>query len=170
MMIRKNSLAARQKIQTAVVQLLENKTVKQLKITEICQKARINRSTFYSNYASVDDMLDQLRQYILQNYIEFQAKETESSYLQLLKHIQQHQATYQLFFKLKMEIYPDELHERLTDYPKYYTDYDIWFETAGTRMVIEQWVMADCPESPEEINGILKRKLKQLNLQHHESF
>ncbi|MEO5288205.1 TetR/AcrR family transcriptional regulator [Limosilactobacillus allomucosae] len=149
---------------------MENKSVEQLKITEICQKAGINRSTFYSNYANVNDMLDQLRQYVLQSYAESQSKETDNSYLQLLKHIQQHQATYRLFFKLKMEIYPDELRERLTDYPNYYTDYDIWFEIAGTRMVIEQWVMADCPESPEEINDILKHKLKQLNLRHHESF
>ena len=50
---KRNRTVSRKKIQNAVVELLKNSNLENLKVTEICQKAHINRSTFYDNYTMV---------------------------------------------------------------------------------------------------------------------
>lgn len=51
---------ARKKIQRAVIELLKEKEVEQLKVSQICRVAGINRSTFYANYEDCNDMVSQL--------------------------------------------------------------------------------------------------------------
>ena len=59
---------ARKNIQKAVIELLRDHKVDQLKVTQICQLAQINRSTFYANYEDISDMISQLRDYVANQY------------------------------------------------------------------------------------------------------
>lgn len=65
---KRNRTVSRKKIQNAVVELLKNSNLENLKVTEICQKAHINRSTFYANYTDIYDMADKLRKYLVDEY------------------------------------------------------------------------------------------------------
>ncbi|MCI5812038.1 MAG: hypothetical protein SO061_06400 [Limosilactobacillus coleohominis] len=94
---------ARKQIQIAVIQLLQTKTINQLKVTQICRLAHINRSTFYANYEDVYDMVDHLRNYVSQQYQSYLKIDRKSSLLSLLKEIQNHQDIYQLFFHLYLD-------------------------------------------------------------------
>lgn len=59
---------ARKNIQKAVIELLKDHKVDQLKVTQICKLAQINRSTFYANYEDISDMISQLRDYVANQY------------------------------------------------------------------------------------------------------
>lgn len=44
----------------ALTYLMAEKSIQNIKITEICEQAQCNRSTFYSNYARKEDLLEEL--------------------------------------------------------------------------------------------------------------
>lgn len=56
------------RIQKALLDLLETKDFSNISISEICEKANINRSTFYSHYENTYDLLNETREIILKNF------------------------------------------------------------------------------------------------------
>lgn len=65
------SQRTRQLISDAFMELLEDKPAAKITVTEICQKANINRATFYKHYLDVPDLHEQLEQKILKEFEEF---------------------------------------------------------------------------------------------------
>lgn len=57
----------KQTIHKALLLLLKDKSLTQIKITELCKAATINRGTFYFHYQSVDDVLQELFEEIMQD-------------------------------------------------------------------------------------------------------
>ncbi|MBR3646625.1 MAG: TetR/AcrR family transcriptional regulator, partial [Lachnospiraceae bacterium] len=47
-------------IETALIELIEEKPLENLTISEVADRADINRKTFYNNYDSIEDVLHQL--------------------------------------------------------------------------------------------------------------
>lgn len=81
---------SRKKIQTAVVELLKDHELHNLKVTTICKKAQINRSSFYDNYTDIYDLIDKLREYLVSEYVRIQEDMEEPSfqiYYSMLKNI-----------------------------------------------------------------------------------
>lgn len=52
----------------ALILLLAKKDFEYITITEICDKAGVNRSTFYLHYETMTDLLEESTQYILKNF------------------------------------------------------------------------------------------------------
>lgn len=52
-------------IRDALLSLMEDKSVAEVTTTELCQKADINRSTFYAHYSSPEDVLTEIEQEFL---------------------------------------------------------------------------------------------------------
>ena len=79
---------AHKNIQKAVIELLKDHKFDQLKVTQICKLAQINRSTFYANYEDISDMIFQLRDYVANQYQKDLKKYQNDSFLAMLKGIQ----------------------------------------------------------------------------------
>ena len=47
-------------IKQSLTELLKTKPLKKITVKEICEKAEINRATFYKHYLDVYDLLDQI--------------------------------------------------------------------------------------------------------------
>ena len=47
-------------IKTAFLTLLRTKTFQQISVKELCEKAEINRATFYAHYASLPDLMEEI--------------------------------------------------------------------------------------------------------------
>lgn len=52
----------RARLRSALTELLKEKSVKEITVTELAQRADVNRGTFYCHYKDIGDMLDQLEE------------------------------------------------------------------------------------------------------------
>lgn len=51
---------AQEALETAFLQLLQNKPVARISVTELCRRAGVNRSTFYAHYLDIYDLQDKV--------------------------------------------------------------------------------------------------------------
>ena len=58
------------KMQNALIELLEKKDFSDISIVEICQKADVNRSTFYSHYQNTYDLLTETHQSFIKRFFD----------------------------------------------------------------------------------------------------
>ena len=51
-----------EKIQRAFVNMLQEKEISRISVTDICKETGLNRSTFYANFLDVYDLADKIRE------------------------------------------------------------------------------------------------------------
>lgn len=158
---------ARKAIQAAVAELLKTKRVDELKVTQICRLAHINRSTFYDNYEDIYDMIAQLRDYVANQYENDLKKYQDQTFLTMLRRIQANPEICQLFFRLELDLnFSKQYHlKKWMQPPDNMSEYDIVFIQVGIRAVLASWLENGCQSSPEEINQLIIRKLSCLGFQ-----
>lgn len=86
----RNAIRSKQLINNALAQLLHEKPLDKITVSEVVRKANINRSTFYAHYSDIPQVLNQL---ILHTFDEIhtvfkQQQKTEHAPSQILKQIQ----------------------------------------------------------------------------------
>ena len=68
----------RRVIEESFLELLREKPVSRVTVTELCERAQINRATFYKHYQDVPDLLDRIEEALFQQIREaFGAKQVE---------------------------------------------------------------------------------------------
>lgn len=170
---KKNS---QKRIEKAFIELIQNKEITEISITDLVKKAKLNRSTFYVNYIDIYDLADKIREKMFQDllnlYKEESIKQEHSyNYLKLFEHIKDNQIYYNTMFKLNfdfMNYYDNYLDKE--DAIKYYgttknMDYHIEFFKAGISSIIKKWLSNGCKESPEEMIEIIKSEYKGKSLE-----
>lgn len=161
---------SQEKIKKIFLELIQTKEINEIKVSDICQKAKLNRTTFYSNYIDIYDLADKIKDNLYQEVINVyneERKEKSHSYdfLKLFKHIKENQIFYNTFFKLNY----DNDYKQFSEFINYdlfktlYSneielDYHISFFMAGLNAIIKKWLKNGCIESPEQINNILKNE------------
>lgn len=80
-------------IESALIQLMKEKSFQQISITDIAKKAGVSRNAYYRNYSSKEDILSKYLQNILTQMSDILKKynpltETKESWLSLLKAIE----------------------------------------------------------------------------------
>ena len=53
---------SQEKIERIFVELIQEKNLNEISVTDICKKANLNRSTFYANYLDVYDLADKIKE------------------------------------------------------------------------------------------------------------
>lgn len=160
------------KIKKIFIQLLQSKEINEISVTEICEKAHLNRSTFYANYLDVYDLADKVAKDLEDDVFalyqeERQTKYNSNNFLKLFKHIKENQIFYQTYFKLNKDTnfiiteYDTNLAKSI--FKDKYIDYHMEFFRAGLTAIIKKWLKNGCQESPEEIDLILKEEYKNKN-------
>lgn len=69
----------------ALILLLEKKEYSFITVKEICEKAGVNRSTFYLHYETIDDLLEECIENTNKNFLNY-FSETSSEFIEKLKH------------------------------------------------------------------------------------
>lgn len=154
-------------IEKVFIQLLQTKNIEQISVTQICQKANLNRSTFYANYIDIYDLAEKTGKKLEKEVFDLYSDEREHQYnsnnfLKLFKHVKDNQIFYKTYFKLGLDTnkiieqyeYDSNLSKLL--YNDKYIDYHLEFFKAGINAIIKKWLINDCKESAEEINQIIK--------------
>lgn len=55
----------------ALIYLLEKKNIEYITVKEICNKAGVNRSTFYLHYESINDLVEETMSYINKKFMDY---------------------------------------------------------------------------------------------------
>lgn len=159
------------KIERAFANIIQEKNLNEISVTEICKLTKLNRTTFYSNYLDVYDLADKFRKKMELDVKEVYKEERETShnsnnFLKLFNHIKDNQIFYKTYFKLNVTEFPiTEYDYNLSSilYQDKHIDYHIEFFKAGLNAVILKWLDNDCDESPETINEIIISEYKSKN-------
>lgn len=158
---------SQRKIEKTFVELLQNKDIQEISVSDICKLANLNRSTFYANYLDTYDLADRLKEELYQEVINIYSKERENQqhsydFLKLFYHIKDNQLFYKTFFKLNYDNDYKQFEEFINYdiFKQLYNDeneldYHITFFMSGFNSIIKKWLNNGCQESPEQINKIL---------------
>ena len=128
-------MKTKDRIQESLCRLMHEKTFENITVKEICEKADVNRSTYYRNFSSKEDIIKYKLENILDEYIEeFEGQEdtsrqnyintilaTFSRHKEFFKTIHKHNQTYLLqnvlteYFSVK-----DNVNDKKELYRSYY--------------------------------------------------
>lgn len=158
---------------TALILLMDQKDFKDIKISEIAQKAGVSRMTYYRTYDSKEDILlqyfeDQSQEMIkeMQKYPEINS---EQFFTLFFKHFQKHAHIMGYLFKADLlkeinarfiefvsDLYEKSPHSVLNASHK---TYEIHFVAGGLFLMLLHWIERGMPEAPEEMAQMTIRML-----------
>lgn len=154
-----------ERIEHVFVELLQTKELSEITVSDICKKAGLNRTTFYSNYIDIYDLADKIKERLevditLLYQDERMNKSNSNDFLKLFRHIKDNQLFYKTYFKLGYDNNYKIIQYDTNQAEKYFgnrhIEYHIEFFKQGLNAVVKRWLERDCAESPEEIAEILK--------------
>ena len=173
------------KMNLALISLLKKKPFEYITISELCEKAGVNRSTFYLHYENTCDLLSETTQYILNDFLSYFATDTKSVSLNLtscnlteLNFISSKYLTpYLTYIKENKEIFStalshiksfdfDSVYERMFEnifnpildrfhYPEEDRKYVMMYYLNGINAISFEWVKNGCKKPIEDISKII---------------
>lgn len=160
-----------EKIEKVFLELIQEKDVKDITVSEICQKAGVNRTTFYVNYLDIYDLVDKIRIRMINEFADlFKDTRSEghsrSNYLLMFRHIKDNQTFYKTYFKLGFDVnYEISSFDKELAFKKFdnkLIEYHMEFFAAGITAIIKKWLKDGCQESPEDIVMVIEEEYKGL--------
>jgi len=164
----KNTYVKKQ-ITKALINLMSQKKITDISISEICDKAAVGRSSFYRNYYSKEEVIEKYTESLILSWAESVDMDPNASiynfFARLFEHFQTNSSFYKILYDQKMSpMILGAIRKRLnittdtessTLYLKVFTAYGIfgW---------IDVWFSNGMKESPEELNTIILNNLNSL--------
>lgn len=169
----------------ALIYLLEKKDIEYITIKEICNKAGVNRSTFYLHYESINDLVEETMNYINEKFIdcfnenskEFINKIKCSSLEDLMLVEKKYLTPYLTFIKDNKKIFRASFNnpKGMNTFDKYNNlknyilnpilerfnilekekNYLITFYINGIMAIIKEWINTDCKDSISDIEDVI---------------
>lgn len=166
--IRKSKTA----LKNALLALMKKKKYSKITIKELCEKAELNRSSFYANYADIQELLldihtdvfDEMSQALNGISPDLQADSLEkriASVTELITYMQDHLD----IFRLLLTNNEDNLFEKhlsayymnqyvMENAPKEMR-YIFLYHAIGSFTLIHQWIADNCPYTPQELAELI---------------
>ena len=165
----KRKKASIERIENVFIDLLQYKELNKISLSDICKKAQLNRTTFYSNYADIYELADSIRDKLENSLSQIYQNEINQGfnshdYLKLFRHIKDNQAFYKTYFKLgydnnyKIIVFDTNLAK--LDFQNRFIEYHAEFFKSGITKIIKMWLENGCKESPEDMYEIIKSEYK----------
>lgn len=133
-------------IEEAFVSLLNEKELKDISVSVLCEKAGINRSTFYDNYTDIFALANSYAERIEKSVAE--QPHTDGEFAWIFEHIRANADVFTIYFKLGMS--------------KKSADYKELFFRNGVYAVAKMWIEGGCVESAADMATIVYREYKKL--------
>lgn len=176
----RRTLYTKKIIRESLIELLQTNDIHQITVTNICNKADINRGTFYSYYKDAFDLLqsieDELFDQILRYLNETPAKDyTDSLLIKVLELIAENKDLCKillckqrdgriidriLYIASKANLEP--LFDKSSEFDESHFNYLIRYSVGGILSIIQVWLENNLKESPREIVKIINN-INKLN-------
>lgn len=168
-----------------LIYLLEKKDIEYITVKEICNKAGVNRSTFYLHYESINDLVEETMSYINKKFMDYFNEDSKEfidkikcSSLEDLKLVEKKYLTpYLSFIKDNKKIFKASFnnpkgmstsvkYSHLKNYvlipilerfniAQKERNYLITFYINGIMAIIKEWINTDCKDSIGDIEDII---------------
>ena len=170
----------------AFLKLLEEKDFAYITVKEICEKAGVNRSTFYLHYETVNDLLTESARYIIEKLIANMPQDTTDFFEKLqirpleelhlitpeylrpyLNFIKEHRRIFRTAVEHSSVLGMDDAYIALNRHvftpildrfyiPPSKQQYIMLFYINGLMGVINEWLKEDCKDSVEHIISVMQ--------------
>lgn len=170
----------------AFLELLEKKDFAYITVKEICEKAGVNRSTFYLHYETIADLLSESAQYIIDRFVEFMSYDPvefleklpdrpldelyliTSEYLTpYLNYIKAHKRLFRTTIEKATTLGMNDAYCALNRHvfepilarfhvPPEDMKYMLSFYINGLMAIISEWLKGDCKDSVEHIISVMR--------------
>lgn len=172
----------------ALIALLEQKDLEYITVKEICEKAGVNRSTFYLHYETIGDLLNEAMESVNRRFLacfaqrerDFNIRDrkpedlvliTEDYLRPYLQFIRENKNVYRASFRNPREMRADA---RFKDLKKYILEpilkkfgvreeswnYYVAYYIEGTAAIIKEWLKNDCQEPVETMITIMEECIR----------
>ena len=177
----------------AFLELIEKKDFAYITVKEICEKAGVNRSTFYLHYETVGDLLAECAQHIIDEFVAFMPYDTveflekmqdrplDELYLitpeyltPYLTYIKEHRRIFKATMKQASALRMTDAYQKLNCHV--FTPilnrfrvlpedqkYIVQFHISGLMAIIDEWLKEDCKDSIEHIISVMQRCIKKIS-------
>ncbi|MBR4627894.1 MAG: TetR/AcrR family transcriptional regulator [Ruminococcus sp.] len=161
-------------LRESLIKLLGKQTIYDITVSQLCEDAEINRSTFYKYYNNIREIYEEIEQEALEAgescIAGVSAQDRDSVILrvaELLSHIRDNSELYTLLFENSADgEFPFKLIEgtvgRITDMHEFmpesmrgYAEYCSLFVVSGSLSIIRRWLSNGMNESPRELAELI---------------
>ena len=177
----------------ALIRLLEVKDYEYITVKEICEKAGVNRSTFYLHYETVNDLLSECLENIKKRFFDSFANKPNdfigsigtvppddlilisSDYLRpYLTFFKENQSLFRAVCKNPSCMQTEAQYSDISDFvlrpimkrfhiPETEQKYQIAFFVNGSMAIVREWINGGCRESVEEIETVMLHCIRPNN-------
>ena len=170
----------------AFLELLEKKDFTYITVKEICEKAGVNRSTFYLHYETVSDLLAESARYIITQFVEAMPHDTAEFMLQIqtrpleelylitpeyltpyLNYIKKHRRIFRTTLEQTSVLGMNDAYLSLNRHvfmpilnryqvPLSNQKYMMPFYINGIMGIVNEWLKEDCEDSIERIISVIQ--------------
>lgn len=159
---------SQEKIQKAFINLLQDRQMKDITVSDLIKATGLNRSTFYANYLDIYDLADKTRQMLEKDFsalfADYDYMNARDGAEKMFVHIKENQLFYKTYFKLcydekfLISTYDPKRAEKeqITQNIRYHIE----FFRNGLNAIIKLWLAGGCKESPQEMAEILKQEYR----------
>lgn len=153
------------KIESAFMDLLQEKSIEHISVTEICEKTGLNRSTFYANYIDIYDLAGKIGKALEKEFSNTFSTLSEQNSLKVFRHIYENQQLYKTYFKLgfhERQLFSYEYDKKRAenDFDNKHLKYHIEFFRKGFNAIVKLWLEGGCIETPEEMQEVLQSEYR----------
>ncbi len=156
-------------LKEALIRLLTGKTLDKITITELCQEAGINRTTFYRYYEVPRDVLMEMQsEFFEETFAHFQKTLTVNDVEYFFVCLYEHAELVKLFFKYNSDTDWSNIFSHIYNYfpkkimKKTFQNIDdnsvkllSTYLTGGVYCLARQWIMEDIPMEPKDVAAIV---------------
>lgn len=170
------------KIENALIKLLKAKDFDSVYINDICKEAGISRTSFYSHYDDINDLILKIQNKHYNNIIHILLKKKLSSkdaFTRYFYYLRCHSDFYKAYlmssdsnilighaYNSIFDLYPELIQkENKTERE---TKYHMVFIGAGIKAISRKWLLNGCIETPEEM--IFKNIVVQISNKNNTTF
>ncbi|MBE5755096.1 MAG: TetR/AcrR family transcriptional regulator [Clostridia bacterium] len=159
-----------EKIETAFLALILNHKYEDIKISQICKKAEINRSTFYAHYDDINDLVVTIESRFansMASIFDFGNRQENDAFLEMFEFVEKNKYFYKAFLNIpyttvaeknaKSQIL-ENLNEKAVTADSIEIAYRATFFGAGIKEMCKLWLDRDCKETPEQMATLLKKE------------
>lgn len=181
------------KMNLALISLLKKKPFEYITISEICETAKVNRSTFYLHYETVADLLNETTRYLLNDFLSYFSSDLKSVSLnltncepdELLFICDKYLSPYLSYIKDNKEVFCvalshnkilgfEDVYKRMFEnifspildrfnFPADERKYVVMYYLNGINAIVWEWLKDGCSKPIKEISEIISNCVYGLN-------